>query len=273
MWRSTEAIRGVGFDLWETLITNSHEASRRQEIARVTRLAAKLRELGVSVSDEHLGAAHREVWQRCHELYWSRDVDIPTMQQIMHFIEILECEVGDDQLAQLEEIYATALLDHPPELVEGARETLETLKARGLRTGLISNTGRTPGTTLRRLLDDLGIGELLDALVFSNEQRVCKPQRSIFEALAAELELPPQAIAFVGDNREADVYGAVQSGMYAIHFARESKGTAFAPESGRGEECAPHATVKTLRELPEVLRRVGNRSGTATSIAASTPQG
>lgn len=256
VWHSTEPIRAVGFDLWETLITNSHEASQQQERARVTKLAAKLRDLGVDVSDEHLSAAHKQVWQRCHELYWSRDIDIPTMQQLIHFVEILSCEVDDEHLRQLEEIYATAVLDHPPELVDGAIETLEALRRGGLRTGLISNTGRTPGTTLRRLLGDLGLAQSLDAMVFSNEHLVCKPQRPIFEALAEQLNLPPAAIAFVGDNRDADVYGAVKSGMFAIHFARASKGTAFAPEVDRGEECRPHATVTRLNEIPELIERI-----------------
>jgi hypothetical protein len=45
--------------------------------------------------------------------------------------------------------------------------------------------------------------------------------------------------------------------MFAIHFAREEKGTAFAPEIDRGEVCEPHATISALRDLPQLLEQIG----------------
>lgn len=253
---SIDSVRAIGFDLWETLITNSPDASRRQGEARVDRLTESLNECGMPIARDHVERAHHEVWQRCHELYWSHDVDIETRQQLVHFFELLGLDVPDDQMQHFEDVYARSMLHHPPELVDGAREVLNEIKRLGYRIGLVSNTGRTPGSVLREYLRLERIEHLFDAMVFSNELRVCKPRPTIFEALAARLGEPQHRIAFIGDNREADVFGAASCGMFAILFERATKGTAFAPESGRGRSCQPHATITTLRDLPAMFAGV-----------------
>lgn len=251
-------LRAVAFDLWETLITNSVEQSRAQEERRLASLAECLESCGRPVPAETLREAHRVIWHHCQGLYWSRDIDIPTRTQILHLIDALgigQDELSDEVLDDLERRYSDTVLEIPPSLVPFAAETIAWVRERGLRVGLISNTGRTPGSVLRRLLDLIGLGSSIDFAVFSNEEGACKPQRAVFEALSRGLGVLPQEIAFVGDNLEADVAGAKLSGMTAIHFVPQTRGTAVAPT--RGDEAhEPHATIYCLSELPPLLSRL-----------------
>ena len=241
-------IKAIAFDLWETLITDTPAASRAQEGLRLDRMAAVL---GTTAADiEH---AYRRVWHRCQELYWSRDEDISCRRQVEHFVEGLEIEADEPTLAALEEAYANAAVESLPSMVDGAGEVVSSLKERGLRIGLISNTGRTPGYALREVLERLGLAASIDAMVFSNEHGVCKPRRSIFEALRSALGVDYHEMMFVGDNLYVDVHGAQRCGITGVHFIPPQRGTAVAPPVEHGLEIVPDATIFDLRELHDLV--------------------
>ncbi len=241
--------KAVAFDLWETLITNTPAVSREQERLRLERMA---RIVGRAPADiEH---AHRRVWHRCQDLYWSRDEDVACRRQVEHFLEELEIDVDESTIDALEEAYAMAAVDALPSIVDGADEAIASLKARGFRLGLISNTGRTPGYALREILARLGLAASIDAMVFSNEHGVCKPQRSIFDALRDALGVDYDEMMFVGDNLYVDVHGAQRCGMTGVHFIPPQRGTAVAPHIDHGLEIVPDATIFDLREIAALTR-------------------
>jgi putative hydrolase of the HAD superfamily len=257
-------MKAVAFDLWETLITNTPELSRAQERLRVEAMAKVL-----DARDRRRGrrrhtpssifAAYRGTWDRCQELYWSLDLDVPCRRQIEHFLELLELDpksLDDATLDELESVYADAILGALPCVVDGAREALRDVRERGLRVGLISNTGRTPGSALREVLARLDLSRSIDAMVFSNEHGECKPRPSIFERLRESLDTGYDEIVFVGDNLYVDVHGAQQCGMRAIHYTPGVLGTAVAPPVEHGLEIAADATIDDMRNLADALDRI-----------------
>jgi putative hydrolase of the HAD superfamily len=249
-------LKAIAFDLWETLITDTPELSRQQERIRLDHMERILRERGFESVAERIEHAYRALWHRCQDLYWSADLDVPCRRQIEHFLEELGLDARSfdaQALDELEHAYAHAALDVLPAAVEGAHELLAGLKARDLRVGLISNTGRTPGYVLRRVLDALELGPSIDVMVFSNEHGQCKPQTSIFEELRRGLDVAWHELAFVGDNLYVDVYGAQRCGMRGIHFIPPVRGTAVAPPVDHGLEIVPDATVRSLREVLHVV--------------------
>ena len=250
-------LKAIAFDLWETLITDTPALSREQERLRLTRMEEILAARGHGALADRLEHAYRALWRRCHELYWSVDRDVPCRRQIEHFLEELELKIDDEEtLAALEDAYAHAAVQVLPAVVEGAPETLRELKSRGFALGMISNTGRTPGYALRRVLEELGIAPMLDVMVFSNEHGFCKPELSIFEELRRALGVEYSQMAFIGDNLYADVHGAQRTGMRGIHFAPPKRGTAVAPPVEHGLEIVPDATVRDLRELVNVIEQI-----------------
>jgi putative hydrolase of the HAD superfamily len=255
-------LRAVAFDLWETLITDTPDVSRRQERLRMSRLeeilegGGRLGRLAGETPAPHIERAYRALWHRCQELYWSEDRDVPCRRQIEHFLEELELRIDDEAtLAELEHAYAIAAVEIPPHVVDGALETLAGLKSRGLGVGLISNTGRTPGYALREILQRLGLAQSIDVMVFSNEHGYCKPQTSIFEELRRGLGVAYEEMMFVGDNLYADVHGAQRLGMRGVHFVPQVRGTAVAPPVAHGLEIVPDEVVTSLSEVVALVSR------------------
>lgn len=256
-------LKAVAFDLWETLITDTPANSRQQERLRTSRLEEILRERGHGAVADRIEHAYRALWSRCQDLYWSEDRDIPCRRQIEHFLEELGLEPStfhESVLAELEHAYAHAALEILPAAVAGAAETLATLKARGFGVGLISNTGRTPGSVLRSILGELGLAASIDVMVFSNEHGLCKPQPSIFEELRRGLDVRYEEMVFVGDNLYADVHGAQRCGMRAVHFDPPVRGTAVAPHVEHGLTIRPDAQVTSLADLVGVLETMNGHA-------------
>jgi putative hydrolase of the HAD superfamily len=123
-------------------------------------------------------------------------------------------------------------------------ETLERLRAMGLRLGLISNLSLFPHK-VREDLEQLGIAPYLDAAVFSSEVGFRKPDARIFlHTLNALGESPADAV-FVGDRLNDDVVGAQAVGMRTI-LTRE-----FRVEEP--SDVRPDAVVEKLAEVPDVI--------------------
>ncbi|HLJ75739.1 MAG TPA: HAD family hydrolase [Thermoanaerobaculia bacterium] len=242
-------IKAVGFDLWETLITNPHDVTHAHKTLRLDRLSRIL-----STTPDALEHAYAHVWTRCQELYWSADKDVPCRTQIEHFIEALEIDVDEATLHELEEAYATVAIEALPVVVSNATEIVRDLSSR-FRLGLISNTGRTPGSALRVILDRLNLSQYFSAMVFSNEHGELKPRRSIFERLRSALGVDFEEMVFVGDNLYVDVYGAQSCGMKAIHFLPPQRGTAVAPDVAHGLTIEPDATIYDLREVAALVEK------------------
>jgi putative hydrolase of the HAD superfamily len=95
------------------------------------------------------------------------------------------------------------------ELYEDALPVLEELRARGLKLGLVSNTGRD--------LDEFVAHHRLevDAILGSRAFGRTKPHPAIFEAVLERLGVMPAAAAMVGDSLEDDVEGARAAGIEA----------------------------------------------------------
>ncbi|MGE5692829.1 MAG: HAD family hydrolase [Candidatus Zixiibacteriota bacterium] len=102
----------------------------------------------------------------------------------------------------------------------GSREVLSELKQRGWKLGLISNTGRTSGIYLRRLLQKHGVFELFDTFSFSDEFDLRKPDSVIFEKTLEALGTTPGRSFHLGDSWEADVTGAQKAGLTPLWFCR-----------------------------------------------------
>jgi putative hydrolase of the HAD superfamily len=254
-------LRAIAFDLWETLITDTPELSKQQERLRLTRMEEILAEHGFGELADRIEHAYRALWHRCHDLYWSMDLDVPCRRQIEHFLEELKLDPAsfhETVLEALEDAYANAALEILPKTVDGAEELLAALKARGLRVGLISNTGRTPGSVLRAILDQLKLAPSIDVMVFSNEHGECKPQASIFEELRRGLDVAYEEMMFVGDNPYVDVHGAQRLGIRGVLFDPPSRGTAVAPAVEHGLEIVPDARVTSLGELLQVIVECGD---------------
>jgi HAD superfamily hydrolase (TIGR01509 family) len=102
------------------------------------------------------------------------------------------------------------------EVLGSAQALLDSLRSRGIKTGLVANSWPDPARLLRADVEAFGLADLLDVIVFSEEVGHRKPQPEIFLHALAELGVEPENAMFVGDRLDADVQGAAQVGMATV---------------------------------------------------------
>jgi putative hydrolase of the HAD superfamily len=97
---------------------------------------------------------------------------------------------------------------------------LAELRSQGLRLGVISNWD----PRLPDLLEHLGLARYFDAIVYSSEVGVEKPDPRIFLNAVMRLEADPAAVLHVGDGRLEDAEGAMAAGLHALLLDRRPGG-------------------------------------------------
>ncbi|MEA3460140.1 MAG: HAD family hydrolase, partial [Chloroflexota bacterium] len=142
-----------------------------------------------------------------------------------------------------------AILQSPPQLVEGAKETLHSLHRNGYLLGLISDTAFTPGRLMREVMRADGLLPLFDHLTFSDELGCTKPHPEAFLSTLRALGVEPEWAAHVGDLPETDIRGAKGVGMKAILFTAVSHRLDGADEAD--------AVIGSFEELKKALVRLG----------------
>jgi putative hydrolase of the HAD superfamily len=127
-------------------------------------------------------------------------------------------------------------------LTPGARETLMTLKARGIKLGLVTN-GKTK--VQNEKVDALELRGLLDLILTSEEVGIKKPDPRIFEIALERLQLEPSQVWMVGDHPVNDVLGARGAGLTAVWLRGAMH--VWSQDAERGLE------IERLPELLELL--------------------
>ncbi|XP_022951708.1 haloacid dehalogenase-like hydrolase domain-containing protein 3 isoform X1 [Cucurbita moschata] len=107
----------------------------------------------------------------------------------------------DSYFEDVYQYYANGDAWHLP---PGAYAALTVLKDAGVKVAVVSNFD----TRLRKLLKDLNVLDMFDAVIISAEVGYEKPDGQIFEAALDELGVAANKAVHVGDDQKADKEGA-----------------------------------------------------------------
>jgi len=127
-------------------------------------------------------------------------------------------------------------------------ETLTTLRARGLRLGLVSNAAYRPRLMTQQLAA-LGLLPYFDGVTFSSEVGVRKPHPEIFTDALRKVGVEARRAVFVGDRVREDIQGPQRLGMRAV-LSRE-----WRQEDDPG---VADFVIQRLGELPAVVDRLAS---------------
>ncbi len=98
-------------------------------------------------------------------------------------------------------------------LFPDAAQTLSSLRAAGLKLGLITNGSvRMQSSKLKSLV----LVPAFDTVLISDAEGVSKPNPEIFRRASERLSTHPEQAVFVGDHPDVDVLGARSAGMKAV---------------------------------------------------------
>jgi len=127
-----------------------------------------------------------------------------------------------------------------------AIDTLERIRANGVRIGLITNC--PPIVT--RFWPDSPLASLIDEAVFSCEEGIRKPDVRVYHLACKRLGVAPGECAYVRDGGASDVSGAARAGMRAVLLRRDDEhpddAPAFDREPWTGESIAGLAELLDL---------------------------
>ena len=132
------------------------------------------------------------------------------------------------------------------EVFPEASDTLQRLKDRGLKLGVISNFDYR----LYRILDGLDLTRYFDSVSISSEVGYAKPRREIFDAALACLDATAGDAIHIGDSEHLDFAAAESAGIAAVLVDRDRPETAPAI-AARG------ARISSLAQVLEVARVFG----------------
>jgi putative hydrolase of the HAD superfamily len=235
-----DGIRGIGFDLFNTLITVEPWALSEA----VGRLCSSLQDDGIAVEREIFHKAHRQAalqhiaethrdGRETHNRFW-----ISTALCRLGFA----LEPDDPRISRSVERYFSAFQDHC-RLIPGTKEMLGAIKDR-YRLGLLSNFTHPPAA--RAILEGLGIASFFEVTVISGEIGYRKPHALVFDLLLNRLGLSAQELLYVGDDPEPDIEGACSAGIRTVWttYVRD-RNIPLAP--GVAQEQLPTPNCPTLR--------------------------
>ena len=134
----------------------------------------------------------------------------------------------------------TPHIRHQPD----AAAVLGSLRDRGLKVGLLSNT-HWPRHFHEHFLERDGLDGLIDVRFYTSEMDHVKPDARAFAPVIDALGISrPSAAVFVGDRLHDDVWGAQQAGMRAV-WVRNDRTPPF--------DVSPDGIIDSLSDLPDLV--------------------
>jgi HAD superfamily hydrolase (TIGR01509 family) len=241
-------VRTITIDFWGTLLFDGPASDDRYKRRRMAEFQTILAAEGVRVSASELDRAYHVCGAYLARV-WSSHRDVPVAHHVKAILDALDPELEpcltSPTKQALVDAYAAPALLVPPTVDDGALGALDTLGARGYTLAVVSNTMRTPGATLRRLLDHYRLLGCFKHTTFSDEVGIRKPDPEIFHLTLRAVGGEPEHAVHVGDDAVLDVQGARAARMRVVQVTP-------VPLKALGEK-APDAVIPTLAGLPDAI--------------------
>lgn len=207
-------LRAVTFDFWGTLVDARADYTER----RVAFLARHLE----NASTDEVMRGYREATAVASHI--SRlGLSFPTASLLSLTLDALGTALPPNDRKHVARYWEEVILEDPPAPLPGIERTLAHLADLGLSLGLISDTGVSPGRSLRRVLMGAGLLCHFRHLTFSDEIGVTKRRPQPFRGTLAAMGAGPDEALHVGDLPETDIAGAHAAGMRAALFLQNSR--------------------------------------------------
>ena len=229
--------KAVFFDLFQTLVQYNPPREDGE--------AAALKELGIDIAPRDLCqpfiAADEYFYEENARLPMSKRTKEEQTALYRHYQQIILIEAGIKPNKAMIKYIITSWGLHKPDLkvFDDVIPSLKELKQRGLILGLISNVDKDISPALARL----GLSELLDVVVTSQEVGHAKPNPEIFLESLKRASVKAKDAVFIGDQYRIDVLGSVAVGMHGILLDR----------GDFHQNINAHPRIRSLTELSALL--------------------
>lgn len=166
-------------------------------------------------------------------------------------LELLKPDDRIEKILQLAVEYECRV--NPVWPMPAALETIENLRSRGYRLGIVSNAQFYTPLIIEALfgksLEQLGFEKEL--CVFSYKALQAKPAVELFQGLEKSIDL--SKAVYVGNDMLNDVWTASQAGCRTVLFAGDKRSLRLREKDKRCKELAPDAVVDHLHQITEMV--------------------
>ena len=205
-------IQGISVDLWGTLFFDSHYADNLQK-SRIILLAEKARVWKCDLNEPPLDKMVAEK-KRFLESEKSGDF-LPLFERVSF---LTEYKISKEQTQEFMHELALVSTKFVPELNVKLVDRLKSVKHK-YKLALISNTGMISAADTRKMIKQMGIDELFDELIFSEELLLCKPSPAVYHEASRRLNIPVFCLLHIGDSYQNDYIAALDAGCNALWFS------------------------------------------------------
>lgn len=206
----------VSIDFWNTLVCHRSNGVNRTQ-ARIRGLRSIARIYDKNPTEEQIQQARQAVSQAFDVEWLGNHRTLTTEELVRGMLAHLNIPAREKHIEELTATFQESLFEGPPEPAPGIKEALEEL-SRYYRIGLISDTMFSPGTMLRKYLDQIDLLQYFDAFAFSDELGVSKPHPKPYRHVLQSTNSDPALSWHVGDIHQTDIIGAKNMGMGAILY-------------------------------------------------------
>ncbi len=232
--------RAILFDLDDTILASGQRLPVLHEVAQL--FAAELAPLDPVQVADHLEAGFAEYWSDPVRHKAGRFALAESRRHIVR--QGLAGLGGPDLAASLGDRFAdrfTQVREQLTDLFPAARETIETLKERGVLLALVTNGA---AAVQRAKIERFALAALFDHIQVEGEHGFGKPEdRAYLHAMEA-LGVAPAETWMVGDHLEWEVAAPQRLGIYAV----------WCDAFGRGLPAdSPIRPDRTIRSLADLL--------------------
>lgn len=236
------------FDMAGTVVSTEtfHNTVLLDELQTIYAIAERNSDLSVSAAMS--AGMVRAVEEICHRPYYLHHELMA--EGFRHAAGLLGVTLEPEQTAQTSARFWRASTANFKDrartgggLRQGAIDTLQALRQRGYRLGLVSNIDERE---FREFLSHPPFAACFDATVSSEAAGSCKPDAGIFRIALERAGCAAKDAVFVGDTPAHDIDGAAELGMTTVLICESHEVSTRTVKSR-------HRPDYVIRELPELL--------------------
>ena len=188
-------IRAVVFDMFETLVTLFEGRTYFGE------------DIAADVGAD--SAAFRKEW---HSIEDDRSIGKYSIEEGLEIVLKRMGLYSEEMVKMAAGKRRQALGDTFSDIPDETFMMLDTLKEKGIKIGLITNTFSDE----RDIIRESSLFKYFDVALISYEQGICKPDLELYKRMTDKLNVKPEECLYVGDGGSRELYAARDAGMHPI---------------------------------------------------------
>ncbi|MHA1335310.1 MAG: TIGR02253 family HAD-type hydrolase [Promethearchaeota archaeon] len=240
-------IKLVGFDLDDCLFDSTGLSER----ARINGIKAMIK-LGLNINEKYaIKIIHEIVNEYGSNFSKHYNYFIRRINQLDNKIKL--------SFNERHKFIAAAVMAYHEEkirsikLYDDVEETLTKLRKMGIKTAII--TDGIPVKQYEKILR-LGIDNLIDLVVISDEIGIRKPNPKLFDYCLKKFGVNGSETIYIGDRLDKDIYPAIQNKIHSVYIHRGGKYDITKRNNEIRKDIKPDFEIYNLTEIFDIIKKI-----------------